>query len=74
MFRDNAGGTVTTKLKKTARKSRACIPILLVAALTLSRAPFPPREKTTICLAHAAYQLGERFALRNISINFWPAG
>ena len=28
----------------------------------------PPRERTTICFAHAAYRLGERFALRDTGI------
>src|SRR5688572_2937879 len=28
----------------------------------------PPRERVTICFAHAAYRLGERFALRGTGI------
>lgn len=30
--------------------------------------PFPPKESLTICFAHAAYRLAERFALRNAGI------
>ena len=28
----------------------------------------PPREKLTICFAHVAYRMAERFALRNTGI------
>jgi phosphoglycerate dehydrogenase-like enzyme len=31
--------------------------------------PLPPKDRTTICFAHAAYRLGERFALRNTGID-----
>jgi phosphoglycerate dehydrogenase-like enzyme len=30
---------------------------------------FPQRTRTTICFAHVAYRLGERFGLRNTGIN-----
>jgi len=29
----------------------------------------PPKDKLTICFAHVAYRMGERFALRNTGIN-----
>lgn len=29
---------------------------------------FPPKEKTTVCFAHVAYQLAARFALRNTGV------
>ena len=28
----------------------------------------PPRDKLTICFAHVAYRMGERFALRNTGL------
>ena len=31
--------------------------------------PLPAKEKLTVCFAHVAYRLGERFALRNTGIN-----
>ena len=31
--------------------------------------PLPPKEKLTICFAHVAYRMGERFAVRNTGIN-----
>ncbi len=33
----------------------------------------PPREQLTICFAHAAYQLGPRFAARRTNIAFTEA-
>ena len=30
---------------------------------------FPPQDRLTICFAHAAYQLHERFLLRQLSMN-----
>src|SRR5258706_11186985 len=30
--------------------------------------PLPPKEKLTICFAHVAYRMGERFAVRNTGI------
>ena len=31
--------------------------------------PLPSKEKLTVCFAHVAYRMGERFALRNTGIN-----
>ncbi len=31
--------------------------------------PLPPKEKLTVCFAHVAYRMGDRFALRNTGIN-----
>src|SRR5882724_10487257 len=31
--------------------------------------PLPPRDKLTICFAHVAYRMGERFALRNTGLD-----
>src|SRR5438128_6982917 len=34
----------------------------------MAATPLPEREHLTICFAHVAYRLGERFALRNTGI------
>ncbi len=31
--------------------------------------PLPPKEKLTVCFAHVAYRMGERFAVRNTGID-----
>ncbi len=31
--------------------------------------PLPPKDKLTVCFAHAAYRLGQQFALRNTGID-----
>ena len=31
--------------------------------------PLPPKDKLTVCFAHVAYRMGERFAMRNTGIN-----
>jgi D-2-hydroxyacid dehydrogenase (NADP+) len=33
--------------------------------------PLPPRDKLTLCFAHVAYRMGERFALRNTGIDWF---
>ena len=33
--------------------------------------PLPPRDKLTICFAHVAYRMGDRFALRNTGLNWF---
>lgn len=33
--------------------------------------PLPARDKLTICFAHVAYRMGERFALRNTGLNWF---
>ncbi|APV51622.1 hydroxyacid dehydrogenase [Betaproteobacteria bacterium GR16-43] len=33
--------------------------------------PLPPRDKLTLCFAHAAYRIGERFALRKTGMNWF---
>ena len=35
----------------------------------MSARPLPAKEKLTICFAHVAYRMGERFALRNTGLN-----
>ncbi|QJR10508.1 Putative 2-hydroxyacid dehydrogenase [Usitatibacter rugosus] len=37
----------------------------------MSSRPLPPRDKLTLCFAHAAYRIGERFALRETGINWF---
>ena len=33
--------------------------------------PLPARDQLTICFAHVAYRLGERFALRNAGLDWF---
>ena len=33
--------------------------------------PLPPRDKLTLCFAHVAYRMGDRFALRNTGLNWF---
>lgn len=33
--------------------------------------PLPPRDKLTICFAHAAYRMGDRFAMRDTGLNWF---
>ena len=35
----------------------------------MSTRPLPAKDKLTICFAHVAYRMGERFALRNTGLN-----
>ena len=35
----------------------------------MSARPLPAKDKLTICFAHVAYRMGERFALRNTGLN-----
>ena len=37
----------------------------------MSTRPLPPRDQLTLCFAHAAYRLGERFALRDTGMNWF---
>jgi phosphoglycerate dehydrogenase-like enzyme len=37
----------------------------------MSARQFPSRDKLTICFAHVAYRLGERFALRNTGLDWF---
>jgi D-2-hydroxyacid dehydrogenase (NADP+) len=37
----------------------------------MSPRPLPPRDQLTLCFAHVAYRMGERFALRNTGINWF---
>ena len=37
----------------------------------MSARPLPPRDKLTICFAHAAYRMGERFALRGAGLQWF---
>ena len=37
----------------------------------MSARPLPARDKLTVCFAHAAYRMGERFALRNAGIDWF---
>ena len=36
----------------------------------MSARPVPAKDKLTICFAHVAYRMGERFALRNTGLNW----
>ena len=37
----------------------------------MSARPLPAKDKLTICFAHVAYRMGERFALRNTGMNWF---
>jgi D-2-hydroxyacid dehydrogenase (NADP+) len=37
----------------------------------MSARPLPARDKLTICFAHVAYRMGERFALRNTGLDWF---
>jgi phosphoglycerate dehydrogenase-like enzyme len=37
----------------------------------MSARPLPARDQLTVCFAHAAYRLGERFALRNAGLDWF---
>ena len=37
----------------------------------MSARPFPAKDKVTLCFAHVAYRMGERFALRNAGIDWF---
>jgi len=37
----------------------------------MSERPFPSRERLSVCFAHAAYRLGERFALRHAGVRWF---
>src|SRR5262245_5315669 len=37
----------------------------------MSARPLPAKEKLTVCFAHVAYRMGERFALRNAGIDWF---
>ena len=37
-------------------------------SLLVSASPFPPRDALTICFAHGAYQMADRFAARGTGI------
>src|SRR3970282_2665787 len=37
----------------------------------MSARPLPARDKLTLCFAHVAYRMGERFALRNTGIDWF---
>ena len=37
----------------------------------LSARPLPPRDKLTLCFAHAAYRMGDRFAVRNTGLDWF---
>lgn len=37
----------------------------------MNKRVLPPQDKLTICFAHVAYRMGERFALRNTGINWF---
>jgi D-2-hydroxyacid dehydrogenase (NADP+) len=37
----------------------------------MSARPLPARDKLTVCFAHVAYRLGERFALRNTGLDWF---
>lgn len=37
----------------------------------MSARPFPSRERLTVCFAHAAYRMGERFAPRNAGLDWF---
>lgn len=37
----------------------------------MSARPLPAKDKLTICFAHIAYRMGERFALRNTGMNWF---
>jgi D-2-hydroxyacid dehydrogenase (NADP+) len=37
----------------------------------MSARPLPAKDKLTICFAHVAYRMGERFALRNSGMNWF---
>ena len=37
----------------------------------MSPRPLPPRNQLTLCFAHAAYRIGERFALRETGMNYF---
>ena len=37
----------------------------------MSARPLPPRDKLTLCFAHAAYRMGDRFALRETGLDWF---
>ena len=37
----------------------------------MSARPLPARDKLTVCFAHVAYRMGERFALRNTGLDWF---
>jgi D-2-hydroxyacid dehydrogenase (NADP+) len=37
----------------------------------MSPRPLPARDKLTVCFAHVAYRMGERFALRNVGLDWF---
>jgi len=37
----------------------------------MSARPLPAKGKLTLCFAHVAYRMGERFALRNTGIDWF---
>ena len=37
----------------------------------MSARPLPARDKLTVCFAHVAYRMGERFALRNAGLDWF---
>src|SRR5207248_9537783 len=37
----------------------------------MSTRPLPAKDKLTLCFAHVAYRMGERFALRNAGIDWF---
>ena len=37
----------------------------------MSARPLPPRDKLTLCFAHAAYRMGDRFAVRNTGLDWF---
>ena len=37
----------------------------------MSARPLPAKDKLTLCFAHVAYRMGERFALRNTDLDWF---